>query len=94
MVKSYLLEKSRVIGLNKTERGYHIFYQILAGLGDEARKEAKLLDSPEQYEVLKSGWMPGEVYFDEERRSAGVDVLSCMFCQYIGGPSGSCNLTM
>ena len=50
-----------MIGLNKTERGYHIFYQILAGLDEETKKEAKLLEGPEAYEVLKSGWLPGEV---------------------------------
>lgn len=48
---SYLLEKSRVISQAKTERNFHIFYQLLAGATPEQRKELHL-NKPSAYEIL------------------------------------------
>ena len=52
----YLLEKSRVVKLNPTERNYHIFYQLLQG-ADHRMKEDFLLENlaVEDFMYLKEG---------------------------------------
>jgi len=54
-LRSYLLEKSRVVQQGRDERNYHIFYQLLAGATPAERQKYHLL-GPEQYNFLnKSG---------------------------------------
>ncbi|CAD8072114.1 unnamed protein product [Paramecium primaurelia] len=52
-IDNYLLEKSRVVKINKQERNYHIFYQIIAF----QIPELKGLKSPYQYEYLNGGYL-------------------------------------
>uniref|UniRef100_A0A8C8E2L2 Myosin IXA n=1 Tax=Oryzias sinensis TaxID=183150 RepID=A0A8C8E2L2_9TELE len=50
-VEKYLLEKSRLVYQEHNERNYHVFYYLLAGVGDEERK-AFHLKKPEEYHYL------------------------------------------
>ncbi|CAF1611322.1 unnamed protein product, partial [Didymodactylos carnosus] len=50
-IDQYLLEKSRIVSQAKDERNYHIFYCLLAGIGNDER--AKLsLTKPQDYAYL------------------------------------------
>ena len=50
-VSHYLLEKSRVVGQQKGERSFHIFYQICAALDEKRRVEFGMTSPPEAYNV-------------------------------------------
>jgi myosin-1 len=52
-VTNYLLEKVRVVNRSKSERSFHIFYMLLAGLKDEELRGLGLVRSPEAYMYLK-----------------------------------------
>ena len=55
-VESYLLEAIRVTTPNKSERNYHVFYQLLKGVSDQELKTLRLERKPSKYQfLLRSG---------------------------------------
>ena len=56
-IDTYLLEKSRIVTHAKGERGYHIFYQLLAGATEEQREEWKLRGA-DSHAYTKHGGAP------------------------------------
>ncbi|KAI5924775.1 putative myosin MYO2 [Camillea tinctor] len=56
-IRTYLLERSRLVFQPLKERNYHIFYQLLAGATDKERQEWSLLPV-EQFDYLNQGNAP------------------------------------
>ncbi|KAK5663078.1 hypothetical protein OQA88_6494 [Cercophora sp. LCS_1] len=56
-IRTYLLERSRLVFQPLKERNYHIFYQLVAGVTDKERQELSLLPI-EQFEYLNQGNTP------------------------------------
>lgn len=56
-IRTYLLERSRLVFQPLKERNYHIFYQLVAGVTDQQREELGLLPI-EQFEYLNQGNTP------------------------------------
>ncbi|KAI0157483.1 putative myosin MYO2 [Xylariaceae sp. FL1272] len=56
-IRTYLLERSRLVFQPLKERNYHIFYQFLAGASDKERQELGLLPV-EQFDYLNQGNAP------------------------------------
>ncbi|ODV93117.1 hypothetical protein PACTADRAFT_19036 [Pachysolen tannophilus NRRL Y-2460] len=56
-VRTYLLERSRLVFQPQTERNYHIFYQIIKGMKDED-KEKLGLTKIEDFHYLNQGGVP------------------------------------
>ncbi|KAF2768695.1 hypothetical protein EJ03DRAFT_113460 [Teratosphaeria nubilosa] len=56
-IRTYLLERSRLVFQPLKERNYHIFYQLVAGASDAEREELGL-QGPEDYSFLNQGQAP------------------------------------
>lgn len=56
-IRTYLLERSRLVFQPKTERNYHIFYQMVKGMSD-SQKEELGLSSAEDFHYLSQGGEP------------------------------------
>ncbi|KAI5862838.1 putative myosin MYO2 [Durotheca rogersii] len=56
-IRTYLLERSRLVFQPLKERNYHIFYQFLAGATDKERQDLGLLPI-EQFDYLNQGNSP------------------------------------
>ncbi|KMQ45951.1 class V myosin [Trichophyton rubrum] len=56
-IRTYLLERSRLVFQPLKERNYHIFYQLIAGATDAERQELGLL-TVEEFDYLNQGGTP------------------------------------
>ncbi|EPE09665.1 myosin myo2 [Ophiostoma piceae UAMH 11346] len=56
-IRTYLLERSRLVFQPLKERNYHIFYQLVAGVTDQQRKDLDILPI-DQFEYLNQGNTP------------------------------------
>ena len=56
-IRTYLLERSRLVFQPLKERNYHIFYQLVAGASDAMRKELNILPI-EEFDYLNQGNCP------------------------------------
>lgn len=56
-IRTYLLERSRLVFQPLKERNYHIFYQLVAGATDDEKQELGLLPV-EDFEYLNQGGTP------------------------------------
>ena len=52
-IQTYLLETSRLVQQDASDRNYHIFYQLIRGLSAAERVQIGLDDSPEVYHYLR-----------------------------------------
>ncbi|EGG24917.1 class VII unconventional myosin [Cavenderia fasciculata] len=52
---NYLLEKSRISSQAKSERNYHIFYQLIAGASQELKTKLKLGEAEDYHYLNQSG---------------------------------------
>ena len=76
-IRTYLLERSRLVFQPLRERNYHIFYQLVAGATDSERNDWGLLPV-EHFEYLNQGGAPiidgvdDKIEFDATRKSLGT----------------------
>ena len=75
-IRTYLLERSRLVFQPATERNYHIFYQMLAGMDEEQKLELGL-KSAEDYNYTNQGGLAKiEGVDDAEEFQTTKDALS------------------
>ncbi|KAK7749894.1 Myosin type-2 heavy chain 1 [Cytospora paraplurivora] len=75
-IRTYLLERSRLVFQPLKERNYHIFYQMIAGVTEQQRQELGLLPV-EQFEYLNQGNTPTIDGVDDKAEfKATMDSLS------------------
>ncbi|KAK7757261.1 Myosin type-2 heavy chain 1 [Diatrype stigma] len=70
-IRTYLLERSRLVFQPLKERNYHIFYQLLAGATEKERQDLHLLPV-EQFDYLNQGNAPVIEGFDDKAEFAAT----------------------
>ena len=81
LLRTDLLEKSRVIHQQPGERCYHIFYQLLAGAEDQLLGELLLSRQVKSFVFLANGEVSVDNVNDAEELKA-TTVCALMFLSY------------
>uniref|UniRef100_A0A6Q2WTB7 Myosin, heavy chain 11a, smooth muscle n=1 Tax=Esox lucius TaxID=8010 RepID=A0A6Q2WTB7_ESOLU len=76
-IETYLLEKSRCIRQAKTERAFHIFYYMVAGVKDKLREEL-LLENFSAYRFLVAGHVQIQGQQDDEMYEETMEAMNIM----------------
>uniref|UniRef100_A0A4W5M2G0 Myosin, heavy chain 11a, smooth muscle n=1 Tax=Hucho hucho TaxID=62062 RepID=A0A4W5M2G0_9TELE len=76
-IETYLLEKSRCIRQAKTERAFHIFYYMVAGVKDKLREEL-LLENFSAYRFLIAGHVSISGQQDDEMYEETMEAMNIM----------------
>jgi myosin-5 len=74
-VRTYLLERSRLSFQTKTERNYHIFYQLCAGLPSNELKELALDSDYSKFHYLNQGGPSSTELSDRDKFHTMRDAL-------------------
>lgn len=74
-IRTYLLERSRLVYQPATERNYHIFYQLLAGLPEETKNELYLTNSTDFFYMNQGGDHQIKGVDDAKEYQVTVDAL-------------------
>ncbi|KAL3234508.1 Myosin-2 [Nakaseomyces bracarensis] len=75
-IRTYLLERSRLVYQPATERNYHIFYQMMAGLSPEEKKYLHLKEAQDYFYMNQGGETAIEGVDDKQEYNITVDALS------------------
>lgn len=75
-IRTYLLERSRLVYQPKAERNYHIFYQMLAGLPQSTKDELRLTNAEDYLYMNQGGETKIEGVNDAKEYKITVDALT------------------
>ncbi|CAI2032040.1 hypothetical protein SEUBUCD646_0H03520 [Saccharomyces eubayanus] len=75
-IRTYLLERSRLVYQPQIERNYHIFYQLMAGLPAQTKEELHLTDASDYFYMNQGGDTKINGIDDAEEYQTTVDALT------------------
>ena len=77
-ISTYLLEKSRIVHQNASERNYHIFYQLCGGAPDNMRDALGLHAASEYYYLNRSEFQPIPAFPEDKSYARTVNSMDAV----------------